>query len=59
MYYKGYGGFMNLKEFTKLYLDDYKIDVKFNHQISKITDNSKEISKNSIFVCIDVINNFG
>ena len=59
MYYKGYGGFMNLKEFTKLYLDDYKIDVKFNHQISKITDNSKEISKNSIFVCIDGINNFG
>lgn len=49
---------MDLREFCKKYFNN-KIDIINNHSISKITDNSKEVVKNAVFVAIDGINNKG
>ena len=49
---------MDLKEFCKVYFND-KIRVINNHSINKVTDNSKDVVKNSIFVAVDGVNNFG
>ena len=40
---------MDLREFCKKYINE-KIKIINNHSISKITDNSKEVVKNAVFV---------